>query len=265
MSRAGDIDGRTIALGLIRPHPANRPECSSMKRSAEVTHRIFLVSYPRSGQHYCQRLLERVSGIDDYCELYHCLVEDCPGKLLKPAQRTPCPAGRRIQKTHDFTLDFPVFENARYAVLVRKPIYSIISYYEHSSRSGKGVSIEGCIRPHTLESLHRFCTLKARYWSDFVSRWLELAKRHSNIRFFNYDSLVSDKHSIIEFCDFVLEEYSADLAGKLADKQVAAYAEGRVGRGKLDTFRHPKDEILPILEDIIDPDLLQRVGLDAYL
>ena len=35
---------------------------------------IFIVSFPRSGQH-TQGLIERYTEIDDYCEFYNCFSE----------------------------------------------------------------------------------------------------------------------------------------------------------------------------------------------
>ena len=40
--------------------------------------RLFLVSYPRSGQHFTEHLLEDASGRRDYCLFYKCTIDDCP-------------------------------------------------------------------------------------------------------------------------------------------------------------------------------------------
>jgi hypothetical protein len=162
-------------------------------------------------------------------------------------------------------LKFPVLDGARYAILIRQPIHSIISYYEHSSRRGDGVRFNGELYPDNMDSLQKFCKVKAEYWKAFVTKWLRLAETNNNLQFFDYTKLVSDKSTMIRFCDFALEYYPRDVADKLADRQARLFSEGVVGQGKIKDFHFSTDSLVKIAEDTIGYELLRRAGLETFV
>jgi len=231
---------------------------------------VYLVSYPRSGQHYMQRMIERVTGEDDYCELYHCRVKSCPGSNAPISERTPCQSGRKIQKTHDFDLNFPCQIESRYAVFIRNPLYSITSYYERETKNhglvilkngdGGNVSVKD-----TREAWLLFLKEKLIYWKEFAGKWHE--KKGGNVKVFNYEKIVSTEEAVQDFFNFCFDEDYSDRVSCLMKKQKESLSrpDGHKLRS-VSEFRYPICEATNIAREIIGDELLSVTGyLDELL
>ena len=72
----------------------------------------FIISFPRSGQHMMERVLESMYqyyNIDfSYCEYYNC------------CQQIPCKYQKKFQKNHDFDLTLNIDDRYKYLVLYRE-------------------------------------------------------------------------------------------------------------------------------------------------
>ena len=187
--------------------------------------KIYLVSFPRSGQHYMQRMIERVTGKDDYCELYHC-ADACPAKRASVQQRIPCALGRSVQKNHDFELDLSVNPEGRYAVLIRNPLDALISYYwRESKRSGLALNWTDAGVPQRVEhseaAWKNFIQNRAKYWKLFVTKWCNLAKEYDNVALFYYEKLIIDRDEFIAFFDFCFGPDTKESADEHILKQIS--------------------------------------------
>lgn len=233
---------------------------------------LMLVSYPRSGQHYTQRMIERVTGVDDYCELYHCSVPDCPGKKKPIAEKIPCPSGRRVQKNHDFELDLGVEPQFNYAILLRYPLNSIISYYEQEVRRHGVVQKwhdDGTLTrvDDTAEAWFAFLENRAAYWNDFARKWVALAQSHDNVRLFRYEGMCyqDEAQTFVGFFDFFLGEVApTDKVTALIDLQSENMRrQNRLPIEKPKDFRYGTDRSIEVMERVIDHDLLRDLGYEV--
>lgn len=176
--------------------------------------RLFLVSFPRSGQHFTQHLIERATGKDDYCLFYSCSVPDCPARDLPTQFRVPCYAGRRIQKNHDFDLALPYARSLRYAVLIRSPLPAIQSWYEWNLRTKGAIDVGGDLRHDCEEAWVAFLDKSLSYWSALVRKWTQHAKR-PNCRVFRYEEIVHEPRrmrALINFCAPNADEHMREHA-----------------------------------------------------
>lgn len=225
------------------------------------TPQIYLVSYPRSGQHFLQRLIRRVIAQDDYCELYTCRVKDCPGRRWPIAERSPCPSGRRIQKSHDFDLGLPRDPAARYAFILREPVAAIMSWYEMDTLTAprdldrhlpnKARLVD------TPDTWRAFAVDRARFWSAFVLKWL--TDPPENVRGFHYESLITDPAVVQEFFGFAFgNRYPMRVRHHLRELQQQAAERGGL-RDKA-AFRHDPAEAARLVLDAIDPRALALAG-----
>lgn len=226
---------------------------------------VFLVSFPRSGQHFTQRLLERISGVDDYCQLYRCSVKNCPGKNFTVAERSPCPAGRRIQKTHDFDLGMPTSQECRYAVLVRSPLNSIQSRFEQDVRKHNGVLAIDAAGSRVRVAPDRwgwraFLWAQAKYWNEFSTKWAaESEKNPAIVRLFDYRDLIESADMMRNVIDFCLLDYDESKATPVIEHQVNAH------RMKLTPNRRVEDFEFFSPQDLADVDEITADGRAALL
>ncbi len=222
---------------------------------------IYLVSYPRSGQHFLERLIRRVTGKDDYCTLYGCRVKDCPGRRMPLADKSPCPAGRRIQKTHDFDLAFPRDATSRHAVIIRHPVPAIMSWYElDTATATRNLDPRQSIPPRiddTPDAWRSLAVDRARYWSAFVLKWL--ADPAENVRCFHYEALISDPETVKDLFGFAFgHRYPMRVAHHLRELQKQAADRG--GLRDRSTFRYDPEESTRLILDAIDPRALSLAG-----
>ena len=214
--------------------------------------KLYLVSFPRSGQLYTQQLMEAVTGVDDYCELYNCWVEDCPGKSLPISEKSPCLAGRRIQKTHDFDLKFPVDKSAQYAVIVRTPMLSLASWFE--------LEVKNLEVQDTLKSWESFADLKSTFWNDFVNKWVDAAETNENVQVFRYEDITTSRAGISKFFKVNFPGSSPEKVKSCAKEQVREIKRGRVGGRSLSDFKYPIDSAVNTARYNISKTTLARVG-----
>lgn len=226
---------------------------------------LFLVTFPRSGQHYMQRMIERVTGRDDYCELYSCRFNDCPGKNLKAQNRMPCLAGKTIQKNHDFDLTFKCNSSDLYAIFFRNPLDSLISYYEREKRKS-GLALNWDEKGQRLrvedsrDAWLNFLKNRSIYWNLFMSKWDKLSCQ-SNVKLFKYEDLTVDKEVFLQFFSFAFSEDFSLEANKIMTKQINSLnsGNGHKFRNARD-FRFYDSESISIIKDTIDPALLNKLS-----
>jgi hypothetical protein len=218
---------------------------------------LYLVSFPRSGQHYTQRMIEEVTGVDEYCELYNCWVEGCPGQSVPVNERSPCLSGRRIQKTHDFDLNFPVNPAAQYAVLLRTPMFSLVSWYEYE------VNVMGMQDSHMI--WEAFAREKSAYWDSFVNKWCDMAEANENVRIFRYEDMTTDPATISEFFAANFPGSESAKIEHFAQKQVRQLSQGHVGGRSLAMFKYPLREAVNTARANISKDTLARLGYTDVL
>lgn len=234
------------------------------------TKNVLLVSYPRSGQHYTQRLLEAVTGVDDYCVPQQCLVADCPGKKMVAHGRIPCPAGRRIQKHHDFMTDLPISDEYQYIILYRKPLHSIRSYYELETKDGNGVRLKRkgskiAYYPDCKENWEEFAFFQAAFWRRFILKW-SAAKFRSNVMLMDYDDVTREPARVRAMFDFLFQSYDQERLGAELEKQDdylnSEFFAKRVSR----PFRYGmSDGFLDRVRQIIGMDALHSVGFEEVV
>jgi hypothetical protein len=223
--------------------------------------RVYLVSYPRSGQHFLERLIRRVTGKDDYCTLYGCRVKDCPGRGRPLAEKSPCPAGRHIQKTHDFDGAFPRDATSRYVVIIRDPVPAIMSWYELDTRTATRVLDPRPMRTPRFDDSpdlwHRLAVDRARYWSTFVLKWL--TDPAENVRCFHYERLVSDPKTVKDLFGFAFgHRYPIRVDHHL--RELKQQANDRGGLRDASAFRYDPEEANRLILDAIDPRALALAG-----
>ncbi len=223
---------------------------------SEIDPMVFLVSYPRSGQHFSQKLLENSSGRDEYCEYYNCWEKDCPAQKFPTRFRVPCYSGKRIQKNHDFEGDLPYAKQFRYAVLYRNPVLSIQSFYEWCLRNLKGVQIykgqQKIVVPDSIDAWRVFAEQKAVYWRDFVQKWV-LKNARANVGHFPYESLVSDTDEMRRFVKFCTPSVTDSRLQSAIDTQVTNLQSGNRSLRDAQSFRYPAPEIADKIREVTGP------------
>jgi hypothetical protein len=228
-----------------------------------------MVSYPRSGQHYMQALLRRVTGVNDYCELYNCFDEKCPGKSLPTRQRSPCLVGRRFQKSHDFNLRMEVTDDFLYVALYRRPLFSITSYFELDTRSGKGVPLQGASgkqewQPESQETWEQYAVEKAIYWRDFIIKWRSYTS--ANVHSMRYEEIVQDLDAVRRFFQFTFPTFDENRLNSEMKFQLTNLSLGKKTIRSLTDFRFPlTEQIVSRVRQEIGQEALRLAGYDDVL
>jgi len=213
-----------------------------------------------------QRLLERASGRDDYCALYACLVENCPGENLPVAFRTPCLSGKRIQKHHDLDLRLPISPRCKYVILFRKPFLSILSLYEWTFRNGEtaafSVNGERITVTDCEDVFNLFVAIQAGRWREFAKKWI-IAARGPNIRKFDYMNLATRAEEQKQLVKFVFGEGQCD---KDRLETITKRQEDRIKNDpnalrRPEDFRYSIDAAISATRAIIGEGLLQACGV----
>ena len=131
-------------------------------------HNLF-VTYPRSGQQLMAKSIISYFGKSynkNYCEFYSC------------CSSFPCSKKKEVllHKNHDFNMRINLKrENVRYAVGIRHPYDSLLSYHD---RWGNNAPVA------------KFFKEKANYWVRFVEKWI--LPDHSHIAIFEYKKVVEN-------------------------------------------------------------------------
>lgn len=220
---------------------------------------IFIVSYPRSGQHYAQRLVERVAGPESYCELYNCWDEACPGRTYPASMKSPCRAGRRFQKSHDFDLSLPVHDAFKYVALWRDPIYAIVSYYELLTAQGDVFLSNVGYVPDSRETWEVFAAENAVFWRRFVLKWTAAAS-YASVFAARYEDIVQDINAVRAFCEFCFGSVDEALMREAVARERQDFESRRAKTRELGAFRYPVHETAPKILDMIGPEALAAAG-----
>lgn len=232
--------------------------------------RTFLVSYPRSGQHFTGRFLGRIAGNENiYCELYGCSDESCQASGWPIAMKSPCYAGRPLQKTHDFDLALPQTRHFNYAVLFRRPMLSIQSYYEMELRSRNFIEInlgERASDKVQFEDSRRawelFLIQKGQYWRDFVEKWIPYCNQQRHAKAFDYDKITTEADQLESVAEFCLAGYDREKMKVLIENQKKILEEGKFKLRDASEFRHFREGDADLLGEVIGQRALRYAGFD---
>lgn len=165
-------------------------------------YRTMAVSFPRSGHHWLQRMLQEYFGDRlHYCESY-----------VNPELKMGECKATNYQKSHDFSLDDPI-EKYQYLVQVREPEAALQSWYKLGWEDG---SVLG-----SYEAFHR---CKSAYWVAFLNKWTrEDWKSKSRRLVLYYSDLRRDPINkmalVIGFLTRNEEDVDWDLVGKVVSDQ----------------------------------------------
>ena len=148
-------------------------------------------SYPRSGHHVTQRVLEDYFGSRfRYCEFYKTQAGEC-------CKRFPCrnPAVT-MSKTHDFGLTgtlgrgVRVRGSVRHLVLIRSFLEAAVSEYEMLRRSEPTL-------PDTPAAWRSFAHGRAAYYRRFASKWVLGRQRHNHL-VVRYEDLTEQPFEVLQ-------------------------------------------------------------------
>lgn len=235
--------------------------------------RTFLVSYPRSGQHFTGRFLGRVAGDENiYCELYTCSDKSCQADGWPISLKSPCYAGRLLQKTHDFDLALPQVRHFNYAVLYRRPLLSIQSYYEMELRSRNFIEIS--LGDRAIDKVrykdsrlawHSFLIQKGQYWKQFIEKWLPYCNQQAHAKAFDYDKITSEADELEQVAEFCLSDFDRDKMNELIANQKKIIEEGKFKLRSASEFRHYRESDVEQLSEIIGQRALRVAGFDSVV
>ena len=171
------------------------------------------VTFPRSGHHLFQRLMQLNCPELVYCEQYnHC-------------KSIPCTDPKtNFQKSHDFNLSDPYIDGSRYIIQFRKPYESIVSWYDLSVKS-KGVSED------SVEQWKTFLDAKVDFWVAFMDKWVgAYPEKHGEDNFLNieYSDLVENTEAVIRRGLGFLGYENKSRAIRTSDEAVAFNEFGRI-------------------------------------
>jgi hypothetical protein len=141
---------------------------------------INVISFPRSGQHLLQSILEYVYNEHNmkysFCEFYRC------------CHKTPCKYGYIFQKNHDFNNKIQITNN-KHIILYRKDIIlQLESYYRYH------ISVYN--KPYNFNNLIKFIKNKSEYYNKFVKKWTTNID-NTNIFVIEYYDLINNPVDII--------------------------------------------------------------------
>jgi hypothetical protein len=116
-----------------------------------------IVSFPRSGQHLVEKILEfccKGHEIDfTYCEFYTC------------CNSLPCKKDKEFSKNHDFDLKLEINNDIKCVCLYREDIIlQLESYYRFSIGQTK--------IKYKYKDLLKFIKDESTYYNDFKSKWI---------------------------------------------------------------------------------------------
>jgi hypothetical protein len=122
-----------------------------------MSENINIISFPRSGQHLLQSILEYLYINHNlpysFCEYYTC------------CETIPCKHNKIIQKNHDFGNRYAILSDAKYIVLYRNDIIlQLESFYRFNVNKYK--------QTYSKESLVQFIKDTRPYYTAFINKWV---------------------------------------------------------------------------------------------
>lgn len=221
---------------------------------------VIIVSYPRSGQHYFENLLKRVTGQDEYCVPNQCRVEGCAGKDLPKGKRFPCPAGRRFQKSHDGTLNMEIRDEFQHLVLFRRPLFSIVSNLELRGVREKGIPLrekgKGVVfHEPSQDAWEKYALQRATQWRRFVLKWVGAGDRE-NVLPMRYEDIIHSDEHITRVFEFLFDDYDKAALAQAMEEQREKLSSGQQRQRDLSNFKYP-------LHDALIGDIRKEIGAEA--
>lgn len=134
-----------------------------------------IVSFPRSGQHLVEKILEFCCKEHEieftYCEFYGC------------CKSLPCKLGKQTSKNHDFELNIEIDDKIKYISLYRKDlILQLEAYYRYNLKYN---NLE-----YNYKELLDFIKERKPYYEKFVEKWIKNDK--SNILKIDYYEIIDN-------------------------------------------------------------------------
>jgi hypothetical protein len=132
---------------------------------------MFIISFPRSGQHLFERLLKHIYNYYNkefsYCEFYTCCC------------KIPCIKKCIFQKNHDFKLNLKLKSDEKFIILYRKDkIYQLESFFRydnffHKDKFNANINYED---ETTFNDLIKYIKEKSKYYDGFVNKYIKSNK-----------------------------------------------------------------------------------------
>ena len=134
-----------------------------------------IISFPRSGQHLLNNMLEYVLTEHNlpykYCEFYSC------------CRTVPCSNKSNFMKHHDFETDYTILPKQKYIVLSRKDIIlQLEAWYRFH------ITVNSL--PYDITDLKISCVKNKSYYNRFIQKWVN--NDNENILKIEYYDLVEN-------------------------------------------------------------------------
>jgi hypothetical protein len=146
---------------------------------------MFIISFPRSGQHLFERLLKHIYNYYgkkfSYCEFYNC------------CKQIPCNKESFFQKNHDFGLNLELKLDEKFIILYRKDkIYQLESYfrlnYFNMEIYNSKINYEDEI---IFNDLIKYIKGTSEYYDGFVNKYIKSNKYKQSL-IIAYDDFLSE-------------------------------------------------------------------------
>lgn len=152
---------------------------------------MFIVSFPRSGQHLLERLLKHIHNYYNkefsYCEYYTC------------CQKIPCNKNSLFQKNHDFNLNLKLNINEKFIIIYRKnKIYQLESLFRlNKFRKNVFNSNINYKDKETFNNLIRVIKNNSKYYDNFVDKYIK-SNKYQQALIIEYDDFLSQYKNYIK-------------------------------------------------------------------
>lgn len=181
---------------------------------------LYIVSFPRSGQHMTECILSTLLPKHNihysYCPYYHC------------CNKIPCEKGFNIQKHHDVDNTLDILDSNKYLVLYRDDlILNIESYYRHI------INYELNPDKYSYDDLIDFFRNKIEYYKNFKNKWVNVNKTNV-LQIEYYDYIKNPKKNILS----ILMHFYPEI--KIDDDKIDNLIDNGFLNYDIKKFRHDK-------------------------
>jgi hypothetical protein len=151
---------------------------------------MFIISFPRSGQHLLERLLIEIYKYYNkdfsYCEFYNC------------CNTVPCYKNCIFQKNHDFNLDLKIPLDDKLIILYRKDkIIQLESYFRLVYLTKEIYDVKLDYNSDLLETAIEFINNNSEYYDRFIDKYVD-SNKYTNALIIEYDSIINDTSQYIK-------------------------------------------------------------------
>lgn len=168
---------------------------------------MFIISFPRSGQHLMDRLLRKIYGYYSrhysYCGFYTC------------CKSIPCKKNSFFQKNHDFGLDLNVNRDEKIIIMYRNDKFEQLEAYFRYNRS----RIANNAKIQYDNEFVKFYNNKSSYYDNFIKKYNQ--HNFKNAFIVEYNSFILDYNEYIKRLIVYL-----DLPYKNLDEDVKNILDG---------------------------------------